>query len=152
MARVTVTLGRYTNDFMTSFYARSPSQFMIEYGWGGRDIELATWEPFDCAYGPSLWGPDRSWLSPEKRMEARELRLEAAAEGCRELVQVMPGNSWCCAASALDGTAPSVATRLKFARRRVSVSTLAPSQPYGRPTDGTCVIRGMSNYGMATLG
>lgn len=90
--RVAVTLGRHTNDFMTSFYARSPSKFMIEYGWGGRDIELATWEPFECAYGPSLWGHDRSWLSPEKRLEARELRLLAAADGHREPVQVLPGN------------------------------------------------------------
>src|SRR5690606_35715912 len=29
--RVGVTLGRHTNDFMTSFYARTPSGFMIEY-------------------------------------------------------------------------------------------------------------------------
>src|ERR1700722_8813745 len=34
--RVSVTLGRHTNDFMTSFYARTPSAFMIECGWGGR--------------------------------------------------------------------------------------------------------------------
>ncbi|MGC1559194.1 MAG: VOC family protein, partial [Bradyrhizobium sp.] len=32
--RVGVTLGRHTNDFMTSFYARSPSSFMVECGWG----------------------------------------------------------------------------------------------------------------------
>src|SRR3954463_13238019 len=34
-----VTLGRHTNDFMTSFYAKTPSSFMIECGWGGREIE-----------------------------------------------------------------------------------------------------------------
>lgn len=81
--RVGVTLGRHTNDFMTSFYARTPSGFMIEYGWGGRSIDPATWEPFECDYGPSLWGHERDWLSPEKRAEARRLRLDAAAAGRR---------------------------------------------------------------------
>src|SRR5579859_4537655 len=37
--RVNVTLGRHTNDLMTSFYARTPSSFMVECGWGGREIE-----------------------------------------------------------------------------------------------------------------
>ena len=32
--RVATTLGRHTNDFMTSFYARTPSGFFVEYGWG----------------------------------------------------------------------------------------------------------------------
>src|SRR5438309_3233319 len=34
--RVSVTLGRHTNDLMTSFYAKTPSSFMIECGWGGQ--------------------------------------------------------------------------------------------------------------------
>jgi 2,3-dihydroxybiphenyl 1,2-dioxygenase len=33
--RVAYTLGRHTNDHMTSFYAHSPSGFFVEYGWGG---------------------------------------------------------------------------------------------------------------------
>src|SRR5512140_775696 len=41
--RVSVTLGRHTNDFMTSFYCKSPSSFMIECGWGGREIDRANW-------------------------------------------------------------------------------------------------------------
>lgn len=81
--RVAVTLGRHTNDHMTSFYARSPSGLMIEYGWGGRSIDPASWEPFECDYGPSLWGHERSWLDEAKRAEARTLRLEAAAAGRR---------------------------------------------------------------------
>lgn len=81
--RVAVTLGRHTNDFMTSFYARSPSGLMIEYGWGGRSIDPARWEPFECDYGPSLWGHERSWLDEAKRAEARSLRLGAAAAGRR---------------------------------------------------------------------
>lgn len=81
--RVGVTLGRHTNDFMTSFYARTPSGFMVEYGWGGRSIDPASWEPFECDYGPSLWGHERTWLGPEKRTEALKLRLDAAAAGRR---------------------------------------------------------------------
>jgi len=90
--RVSVTLGRHTNDLMTSFYAKSPSGFMLEYGWGGRDIDPQTWQPFECDYGPSLWGHDRSWLSPEQRRKARELRLGAAAKGYRAPVNVLAGN------------------------------------------------------------
>jgi 2,3-dihydroxybiphenyl 1,2-dioxygenase len=31
--RVAYTLGRHTNDYMTSFYSHSPSGFFVEYGW-----------------------------------------------------------------------------------------------------------------------
>ena len=89
---VRVTLGRHTNDLMTSFYAASPGGFLVECGWGGREINVDTWQPSEYTIGPSLWGHDRSWLSPEKREEARALRLRAAAEGRREPVQVLPGN------------------------------------------------------------
>ncbi|MBA16898.1 MAG: biphenyl 2,3-dioxygenase [Sphingomonas sp.] len=81
--RIGVTLGRHSNDFMTSFYARTPSGFMIEYGWGGRSIDPTNWEPFECDYGPSLWGHERGWLTDEQREVARRLRLNAAAEGRR---------------------------------------------------------------------
>ena len=87
-----VTLGRHTNDFMTSFYARSPSSFMIECGWGGREIEPQTWQPVEMHDGPSLWGHDRVWLSPADREVAREMRMRAAASGLRAPVQVMEGN------------------------------------------------------------
>lgn len=90
--RVAVTLGRHTNDLMTSFYANSPSSFMMEYGWGGQDIDPQTWQPFECDYGPSLWGHDRSWLTPEGRLKARALRMAAAEKGYRAPVQVMEGN------------------------------------------------------------
>src|SRR3954454_10652085 len=45
--RIGVTLGRHTNDFMTSFYAKTPSSFMIECGWGGREIDPSTWKPVE---------------------------------------------------------------------------------------------------------
>jgi 2,3-dihydroxybiphenyl 1,2-dioxygenase len=90
--RVNVTLGRHTNDLMTSFYAKSPSSFMIECGWGGREIEPATWKPFEMHAGPSLWGHERIWLPPADREIAREMRMRAAASGLRAPVQVMDGN------------------------------------------------------------
>jgi len=90
--RVSVTLGRHTNDLMTSFYAKTPSSFMVECGWGGREIEPKTWQPFELKDGPSLWGHERVWLPPEDREVAREMRMRAAAEGRREPVQVMEGN------------------------------------------------------------
>ncbi len=90
--RIATTLGRHTNDFMTSFYANSPSGFFVEYGWGGRSIDPKNWRPVEMTCGPSLWGHDRNWLSPEGRAQARQLRLKAAEEGLREPVQVLDGN------------------------------------------------------------
>jgi 2,3-dihydroxybiphenyl 1,2-dioxygenase len=90
--RIGVTLGRHTNDFMTSFYAKTPSSFMVECGWGGRDIEPKTWKPFEVKAGPSLWGHERVWLPPADRVVAREMRMQAAASGLRAPVQVMDGN------------------------------------------------------------
>jgi 2,3-dihydroxybiphenyl 1,2-dioxygenase len=90
--RVNVTLGRHTNDLMTSFYAKTPSSFMMECGWGGREIEPATWKPVEMHHGPSLWGHERVWLPPADREVARDMRLHAAAAGLRAPVQVMEGN------------------------------------------------------------
>jgi 2,3-dihydroxybiphenyl 1,2-dioxygenase len=90
--RVNVTLGRHTNDLMTSFYAKTPSSFMIECGWGGRAIEPKNWQPFEVKAGPSLWGHERVWLPPADREVARGMRMRAAAEGMRAPVQVMDGN------------------------------------------------------------
>jgi 2,3-dihydroxybiphenyl 1,2-dioxygenase len=90
--RVATTLGRHSNDLMTSFYARTPSGFFVECGWGGRSIDPRTWTPVEMTCGPSLWGHDRDWLTPQRRSEARELRLRAAADGLREPVNVMEGN------------------------------------------------------------
>ena len=90
--RVSVTLGRHTNDLMTSFYCKSPSSFMIECGWGGRAIDPASWQPVEMYDGPSLWGHERVWLPPADRGVAREMRMRAAAAGLRAPVQVMDGN------------------------------------------------------------
>jgi 2,3-dihydroxybiphenyl 1,2-dioxygenase len=90
--RVNVTLGRHTNDLMTSFYARTPSSFMIECGWGGREIDPATWQAVEMYHGPSLWGHERVWLPEKDREVAREMRMSAARDGLRAPVQVLDGN------------------------------------------------------------
>ncbi|HLJ01263.1 MAG TPA: VOC family protein, partial [Bradyrhizobium sp.] len=90
--RVNVTLGRHTNDFMTSFYAKTPSAFMVECGWGGREVDPANWQPAEMHHGPSLWGHERVWLSEKDREAARKMRMRAADEGLRAPVQVIDGN------------------------------------------------------------
>jgi 2,3-dihydroxybiphenyl 1,2-dioxygenase len=90
--RISTTLGRHTNDFMTSFYARTPNDFMVEYGWGGRSIDPASWQPVEMTYGPSLWGHDRTWLPADQLAQSRLMRAKAAADGLREPVQVIEGN------------------------------------------------------------
>lgn len=87
-----VTLGRHSNDYMTSFYTYSPSRFLIEYGWGGREIDPNNWEPFELTEGPSIWGHNRSWLSDEANQVARELQRRNADAGLRHPVHVLPGN------------------------------------------------------------
>jgi 2,3-dihydroxybiphenyl 1,2-dioxygenase len=90
--RISTTLGRHTNDFMTSFYARTPGDFLVEYGWGGRSIDPANWQPGEMHHGTSLWGHERAWLPPDRLAEARRLRAKVASEGLRQPVQVMEGN------------------------------------------------------------
>lgn len=86
------TLGRHTNDFVTSYYATSPSGFLVELGFGGRVLEPETWEPKEMKYGPSLWGHDRNWLPPAAFKEAQAIRSKAQQEGLRLPVQVADGN------------------------------------------------------------
>jgi 2,3-dihydroxybiphenyl 1,2-dioxygenase len=53
--RIMQTLGRHPNDRMFSFYARTPSGFQVEFGWGGIEVDDDTWSPstHDCV---SEWG------------------------------------------------------------------------------------------------
>ena len=88
--KIGVTLGRHTNDLMTSFYVNTPSPFMVECGWGGLEIDPSDWQPVELTDGASLWGHDRSWLSPERFEEAKQMRIAAAAKGMRAPVNVMP--------------------------------------------------------------
>jgi 2,3-dihydroxybiphenyl 1,2-dioxygenase len=52
---VAMGLGRHTNDFMTSFYVRTPTGFEIEYGAGGRVIDDDSWE-VETYDAMSIWG------------------------------------------------------------------------------------------------
>ena len=90
--RIGVTLGRHINDEVTSFYSNTPSGFMVEYGWGGRVIDVDNWQPEEVNWGPSMWGHDRMWMPPEGRVEARKLRIAAAETGLRKPVNVLDGN------------------------------------------------------------
>lgn len=74
------TLGRHSNDHMTSFYIQTPGGFPIEYGWGGRIVDDATWTVSNV-FGPSLWGHDRVGASPEARRAADEQREFALEHG-----------------------------------------------------------------------
>jgi len=77
--RVAYTLGRHTNDHVTSFYSQSPSSFFVEYGWNGRVIDPATWQPHETHDGPSFWGHERLYLPEAGRVKLREMRMSSRA-------------------------------------------------------------------------
>jgi 2,3-dihydroxybiphenyl 1,2-dioxygenase len=52
---ITRGLGRHTNDHMTSFYMKTPSGFDVEWGWGAREVDDATWQVQRHGKG-SIWG------------------------------------------------------------------------------------------------
>ena len=80
---IAYTLGRHTNDYMTSFYTHSPSGFFVESGWGGRQIDPLTWEPEETNCGPSFWGHERLHLPESSRAAYRNMRLQLAENGER---------------------------------------------------------------------
>ncbi len=53
------TLGKHTNDHMTSFYMATPGGFALEYGYGGRTIDWDRHTVFEST-SVSLWGHDFS--------------------------------------------------------------------------------------------
>jgi len=79
--KIAYTMGRHTNDYMTSFYSITPSGFFVENGWGGRIIDQNTWKPIETFEGPSFWGHERLYLPDEERMKFRKKRMDTAAEG-----------------------------------------------------------------------
>lgn len=81
--RIAYTLGRHTNDYMTSYYANTPSGFFVESGWGGRLIDPDQWQPHETSSGPSFWGHERLHLPEEARRQFRDMRLKLAASGMR---------------------------------------------------------------------
>lgn len=57
--RLMATLGKHTNDHMTSFYMETPGGFALEYGFGGRTIDWDRHTVFEST-SVSLWGHDFS--------------------------------------------------------------------------------------------
>jgi 2,3-dihydroxybiphenyl 1,2-dioxygenase len=90
--RIATTLGRHTSDFLTSFYTHTPSNFLVEYGWGARSIDVDNWVAKERPEGPSMWGHDRVWLPDDVRENARKMRMQLAQQGYRRPVQVIEGN------------------------------------------------------------
>ncbi len=80
---IAYTLGRHTNDYMTSFYANTPSGFFIESGWGGRLIKPDEWEACETTGGPSFWGHDRLQLPDNARQKFKDMRMNLAKQGIR---------------------------------------------------------------------
>jgi len=66
---ITGSLGRHTNDHMVSFYMRSPSGFEIEYGYGARIVDDATWKVQRHQAG-SIWGHRGPVMAPAKSPSA----------------------------------------------------------------------------------
>ena len=56
---VSMGLGKHTNDHMTSFYMQTPSGFDVEFGFGARTVDDATWEVGHYDSG-SEWGHRRA--------------------------------------------------------------------------------------------
>lgn len=86
------TMGRHTNDYMTSFYTKTPSDFGVEYGWGGRLLDVPNHVPEEMTKGGSLWGHDFVAADSEMRAKRRQARMEAAESGLRQPVHVVEGN------------------------------------------------------------
>ncbi len=90
--RIGVTLGRHTNDYMTSFYAKTPSASSVERGWGGREIEPAGWRRRSILKGRACGATNGHGCRRPIASGPARCACEAAADGLRHPVQVLPGN------------------------------------------------------------
>jgi 2,3-dihydroxybiphenyl 1,2-dioxygenase len=90
--KIVATLGRHSNDLMTSFYMRTPSEFFVEYGWGGRDVDEANWQPHEVDTLASFWGHDGLVRAVGGEDPPAEVRHVAQNQQRRAPVQVIDGN------------------------------------------------------------
>ncbi len=81
------TLGRHPNDLITSFYMHTPSDILVEYGWGGVEVDDATWQPHEMTSVGSFWGHHGLFDA-----HGCDAAADAATEAMRAPVQVMEGN------------------------------------------------------------
>ena len=86
--RIVATLGRHPNDLVTSFYMHTPSDILVEYGWGGVEVDDATWQPHGDDERRQLLGPSRA-----VRCDGPDgAPPMPTPEGLRAPLQVMEGN------------------------------------------------------------
>src|SRR5262249_42558503 len=91
--QIVATLGRHNNDLMTSFYMHTPSDFLVEYGWGGRDVDDTNWQPQELSSVASFWGHDGLFraASVGRQLSAPKGRVPVVGFGHRKaLVGVTP--------------------------------------------------------------
>ncbi len=95
-------LGFRLSDYMVRpfkayFFHANPRHHSIAFIETGRSathhlmVELYSLDDVG-PWGPSMWGHDRLWMTPEKRAEARAIRIAAAATGLRKPANVIEGN------------------------------------------------------------
>ncbi len=90
-ARIAATLGRHPNDLMTSYYVRTPSDILVECGWGGREVDDATWRPHEMTSVGSYWGHHGLFKSLGDGPPA-DAPAPMTTEARRAPVQVIEGN------------------------------------------------------------
>ena len=91
--RIATTLGRHPNDCVTSYYLRSPDGFMLEYGWGG--VEVDTWRPGSRARSPRgrvCGATSDPGCRPRSGRKRATIRLRMAQQGERRPLYVIDGN------------------------------------------------------------
>jgi 2,3-dihydroxybiphenyl 1,2-dioxygenase len=89
--RVAVKLGRHANDLMTSFYMRTPSRFLIEHGWGGREVG-PDWVAIEKKSVSSYWGHQGLFESLGDGPPPVDARPMPRPDPARAPLQVMDGN------------------------------------------------------------
>ena len=91
--KIVATLGRHPNDLVTSFYMHTPSDILVEYGWGGCEVDDATWQPHEMTSVASFWGHHGLFEAIAGDGPPRERAPAAPApELPRAPLQVMEGN------------------------------------------------------------
>jgi 2,3-dihydroxybiphenyl 1,2-dioxygenase len=90
--RIVATLGRHPNDLVTSFYVHTPSDILVEYGWGGREVDDATWQPVEMNSVASFWGHHGLFEAVAGDGPAADRPMSPSPEVQRAPLQVMDGN------------------------------------------------------------
>ncbi len=90
--RIVATLGRHPNDLVTSFYVHTPSDILVEYGWGGREVDDTTWQPVEMNSVASFWGHHGLFEAVAGDGPAADRPMSPSPDVQRAPLQVMDGN------------------------------------------------------------